>query len=161
MVNNHCTIKYLLTLGIKDVNDHIGVLALILPFANEFANLANIAFFKPLFKKNIYPHHDSPSRLFYDVLALIGIALNVSRYTQATNDWRKGFGKGIVYLLFAFALPNMTMHHILDFFTTNHYLKGFIGLIAIYIIELLIHKTICIFDSYLDDNFPNETSLDH
>ena len=154
MVNQHCTFEYIMTLGVDSIYDTIGIIELILPFANEFANLSNIAFFKPVLKKNIYPHHDSPSRLLFDVLALIGIALNVSRYTESTNDWRKGFGKGLIYLILAFAIPNIIMNKILDFITSNKYIKGLIGLVIIYILEIIIHKAICIYDSYLDENFP-------
>ena len=46
------------------------------------------------------------------------------------------------------------MDKILDFITSNKYIKGLIGLVIIYILEIIIHKAICIYDSYLDENFP-------
>ena len=50
MGSGHCSLQNILTLGLKDVNkkDNTELFEFILPFFNEFANLANISFFLPI-----------------------------------------------------------------------------------------------------------------
>jgi len=150
MTRTECTATHIFSLGIGAVTNLKHVLELILPFFNEFANLANIVFFLPVLKKNIYPHHDTLLKLSFDIIALSGICLNVATHTEHTTSWRKGLFKGIVYLVGAFALPNLYMDIILSYFTENKFVKLLIGIIVIYILEVLIHKAICIHDSYID-----------
>ena len=154
MGSGHCSLQNILTLGLKDVNkkDNTELFELILPFFNEFANLANISFFLPIMKYDIYPHHDTKFKLLIDVVALSGICLNVARKVKSTDNWKKGFVKGVLYLIFAFALPNLYMDKILFFFSTNKYIKLAIGIIVIYILEIVITSLVCIFDDMIDSN---------
>ena len=103
-------------------------------------------------KYDIYPHHDTKFKLLIDVVALSGICLNVARKVKSTDNWKKGFVKGVLYLIFAFALPNLYMDKILFFFSTNKYIKLAIGIIVIYILEIVINSLVCIFDDMIDSN---------
>ena len=52
-MKTHCSIANILTLNLANMDNHpksylIGILEVILPFFNEFANLFNIVFFLPV-----------------------------------------------------------------------------------------------------------------
>lgn len=149
-MEKYCSIQNILTLDFANIYDNIGIFEVILPFFNEFANLANIIFFLPFLKFDLYPHHDSKFKLFFDVIALSGICLNVARKTKKTGSYTSGLFKGFMYLVFAFAIPNLYMEDILSVFGKNVYAKLFGGFLVIYFLEICIHSFICIYDKYVE-----------
>ena len=81
-MKTHCSVANIFTLDLANISDFTGIMELILPFFNEFANLFNIVFFLPVLKFDLYPHHDTKFKLFFDVIALSGVCLNVAKKTQ-------------------------------------------------------------------------------
>ena len=126
---------------------------LLAPFANEFANLLTVSDIA-----NLYPHKpttylDLFKIYFFDLLALTGIISNSIEASKSYNH-TLGLVGGVLYLIFAFTIPNVFMHDILysEYFK-NH--KILTGLIIIYLLELCINIIFCISKSYLykaDDN---------
>lgn len=120
---------------------------LLAPFANEFANLFTVSDIA-----NLYPHKpttymDLFKIYFFDLLALTGI---ISNSIEASKSYNHALGLigGVLYLIFAFTIPNVFMHDILysEYFK-NH--KILTGLIIIYLLELCINIIFCISKSYL------------
>jgi len=149
-MKSHCSIANIFTLDLANISNFSGILELLLPFFNEFANLFNITLIMPLLNYNIYPHHDTTSKLFFDVIALIGICLNVAKKTQLTGNYISGLFKGLMYLIFAFAIPNLYMDKILSIFGKNNYMKLAGGFLVIYLLEICIHSFICIYDKSVE-----------
>jgi len=149
-MKTHCSIANTLTLNLENISDFSAIMELILPFFNEFANLLNIVFFLPVMKINLYPHCDTKSKLFFDIVALSGVCLNVAKKTQKTGSYAKGLFKGLMYLLFAFAIPNLYMGDILSYFGKDPYVKLVGGFFVIYFLEICIHTFICMYDEYIE-----------
>jgi len=149
-MEKHCSIQNILTLNLANISDFTGVMELILPFFNEFANLFNIVFFLPVLKFDLYPHHDTKFKLFFDVIALSGVCLNVAQKTQKTGSYTSGLFKGLMYLIFAFAIPNLYMGDVLSQFGKHPYMKLAGGFFAIYFLEICIHTFICMYDKYIE-----------
>jgi len=112
---------------------------LLAPFANEFANVFTIAKLT-----NVYPHHTTNQVekfrvLFIDCIAILGIISNAVSATFQYGTFL-GLSKGVLYLVFAFAIPNLFMY---DLLKSVKY-KLLIGLFAIYILELIIQTIFCL-----------------
>lgn len=149
-MKTHCSAANIFTLDLANISDFTGVMELILPFFNEFANLFNIVFFLPILKFDLYPHHDTKFKLFFDVIALSGVCLNVAKKTQKTGSFASGLFKGLMYLIFAFAIPNLYMGDVLSQFGKHPYMKLAGGFLVIYFLELCIHTFICMYDKYIE-----------
>ncbi len=149
-MKQHCSIANIFSLDLANISDFIGVMELILPFFNEFANLFNIVFFLPILKFDLYPHHDTKFKLFFDVIALSGVCLNVAKKTQKTGSYTSGLFKGLMYLIFAFAIPNLYMGDVLSQFGKHPYMKLAGGFLVIYFLEICIHTFICMYDKYIE-----------
>lgn len=135
-------IDNVLLLGIKSINDYYGIYAAIMPFINEFANLFTITYFKPYFKKELYPHHANTlneiiRKSFIDMLAITGIAANASQYGEHYNR-NVGFIKGTLYAFFTFFIPNVFMEKVLGV-SKSYFIKFIVGLIFIYLLDILVH----------------------
>jgi hypothetical protein len=137
-----CNLESILKLQIsKDTFTLFKLFNLLAPFSNEIANLLTISGVA-----NLYPHHaisrtDTLKKSFFDMLALSGIISN-SVITGNTYSYNFGLIKGILYLTFAFLIPNIFMHDIvnLDIFKNNKLLSG---LLIVYCLELTIQTIFC------------------
>lgn len=150
-MKTHCSIANILTLNLANMAYHpisylIGILEVILPFFNEFANLFNIVFFLPVLKFDLYPHCDTKLKLFFDIISLAGICLNVAVKTKKTKSYMSGLFKGLIYLIFAFVIPNLYMEDILSLFGKHSYMKLAGGFLVIYFLEICIHSFVCMYD---------------
>ena len=134
-----CTTHDLLTLNLGNMGfDWFSIFNLIAPFANEIANVLTIAKFT-----NVYPHHTSNQGekfgvLLIDCIAILGIISNAVAATVHYGAFL-GFAKGLLYLVFAFAVPNLFMY---DLLKSVKY-KTVIGLAVIYALELTIQSVFC------------------
>ncbi|SVD14502.1 uncharacterized protein METZ01_LOCUS367356 [marine metagenome] len=156
-MKTHCSIANILTLNLANMDNHpksylIGILEVILPFFNEFANLFNIVFFLPVLKFDLYPHCDTKLKLFFDIISLTGICLNVAVKTERTKSYMSGLFKGLMYLIFAFVIPNLYMGNVLSQFGKHPYMKLAGGFLVIYFLEICIHSFVCMYDLNIEKN---------
>jgi hypothetical protein len=143
-----CDIKSLLSLHLNHMEvNPFNVFNMLAPFANEFANLFTITKIA-----NVYPHHpngymDLAKKYSFDILALTGIVSNAI-ITGGKLNYALGLIKGLLYLIFAFTIPNIFMHDIL-YSTTFKNNKLLTGLVVIYLLELTIISLFCVAKKYL------------
>lgn len=83
----------------------------------------------------------------FDILALTGIISNAIIAAKAYNHLLGVIG-GVLYLIFAFTIPNVFMHDILYSSYFSKY-KVITGLIIIYCLELMINIIFCFAKSQL------------
>jgi len=151
-----CNLKNILTLNILHSEiTFLSIFNLIAPYANEFANLFTIT--KIL---NLYPHHavtniDLIKKTLFDIFALFGIVSNAIVASHKYN-FKMGLIKGILYLIFAFMIPNLFMHNILN----SKYLKNYkllSGLCIVYLLEISTLTLFCFFQNiFYTPNKKNE-----
>ena len=55
-----------------------------------------------------------------------------------------------MYLIFAFAIPNLYMGDVLSQFGKHPYMKLAGGFLVIYFLEICIHTFICMYDKYIE-----------
>ena len=86
----------------------------ILPFSNEVANVltsSGLAIFSGLYKDVPKTRKQKISKTLIDLIALSGIILNAA-HTAAKHGETAGITKGVVVILIAFVIPNLTFHTI-------------------------------------------------
>lgn len=143
-----CDIQTILTVHLNHMTfTSFNLFHLIAPFANEFANLITISGLA-----NLYPHKpegylDLLKIYTFDILALTGIISNAIIAAKAYNHLLGVIG-GILYLIFAFTIPNVFMHDILYSSYFSKY-KVITGLVIIYCLELIINLSFCLAKSQL------------
>lgn len=142
----YCNLKNILTLNILNIEiTFLSIFNLIAPYANEFANLFTITKFL-----NLYPHDaatniDLIKKSVFDIIALFGILSN-SIVTSYKYNFKMGLIKGLLYLIFAFMIPNLFMHSILNSTYFKNY-KLISGLFIIYLLEISTLTLFCFFQS--------------
>ena len=149
-MKDHCKYNKILSLHLNDIKHWSGFLIFIAPFANEIANLLTITILKPRWEINLYPHDpigfkQDIIKTFIDLIALGGIVYISSQEAKNTQNITNGFVIGLLYLIFAFAIPNLFMSDLLKSFPQNNMIKLCLGLVFIYILELSISSTMCIY----------------
>mgnify|MGYP001499379254 CR=1 FL=1 len=142
----------ILTLHVTDIQNIEDFLLFITPFFNEFANLFTLTIFLPLYKLNLYAHHPSSTmelfiKTLVDMIALGGIAANASYVGSQEEDQRIAFqlgtAKGLLYLFFAFMIPNLFMEDFLKMLPNNQYAKLAIGILFVYFLDVCVHTCYC------------------
>lgn len=152
-----CTPDSILTLHTYNMNlTFFDLFNLLAPFVNQFSNLFTITKIA-----NVYPHHavtniDLLKKSFFDILALIGI---ISNAIVAANKYNFTMGiiKGLLYLIFAFMIPNLFMHNILYSKYFSKY-KLISGLFIIYLLEVTILTLFCVFKKIFHKDEEHEKS---
>jgi len=94
---------------------------IITPFVNEIANvlttstvkIAGREVFKNLYKDMPTTPATKISKVLIDLIALAGIILNVA-HVSAEYGQKAGIAKGIIIVVLAFVIPNLTFHAIID-----------------------------------------------
>lgn len=143
-----CDVQTILTIHLNHMKfNSFNLFHLLSPFANEFANLITISGVA-----NLYPHKpegylDLLKIYTFDILALTGIISNAIITAKAYNHLLGVIG-GVLYLIFAFTIPNVFMHDILYSSYFSKY-KVITGLIIIYCLELMINIIFCFAKSQL------------
>ncbi len=143
-----CDVQTILTVHLNHMKfTSFNLFHLLAPFANEFANLITISGLA-----NLYPHKpesylDLLKIYSFDILALTGIISNAIIGAKAYNHLLGVIG-GILYLIFAFTIPNVFMHDILYSSYFSKY-KVITGLVIIYCLELMINIIFCFAKSQL------------
>ena len=151
-----CSLLDLVTVHVNDIKSTKDLAAFIAPFANEIANLLTITIFLPYLNFQLYPHHaftttQNMIKTIIDVLSLGGIIYNSVKETSETNDLNTGFIKGMLYLIFAFAVPNLFMRDILGNLPENNIIRMLGGLAFIYLLEMMINGLMCAYKKYKKD----------
>ena len=88
----------------------------IMPFSNELANVltsSGFAIFSGLYKEAPKTNKQKLSKMLFDLVALIGIILNAVQVTEKYGA-TAGLIKGIVVIIIAFVIPNLTFHAIIE-----------------------------------------------
>ena len=154
-----CDYKSLLSLHLNHMEPTVyNIFNLLAPFANEFANLFTISNIIDLYPHKPTTYIDLFKIYSFDMLALTGIISNALE-TSKNYNYILGLIKGILYLIFAFALPNLFMHDVLySKYFTNY--KFIVGLIIIYLLELTINVLFCLFKKYLYEDTENNHNKD-
>lgn len=151
------------------MKDLINILSLILPFSNEIAGILCESDYKTF--SNLYAQCIDPYlldfrtqklipnkkicddkkfyyKLFFDIIAIIGIILNICR-NAIQNGYLDGVLSGINIMMLSFILPNLYLHKIVHYIITyfkikNNNLKLIVGIfvVAIFFIVTLINESI-------------------
>ena len=137
-----CDLQSILSLHLNHMQPTpLNIFNLLAPFSNEIANVLTIAT-----GIKVYPHNPKGytglfKQYFFDILAILGIISNTIVISFKYN-YNLGIIKGFLYLIFAYALPNLFMHDVLHFklFKNN---KLLIGFSIIYLLELSINTIFC------------------
>ena len=91
-------------------------LRMILPFSNEMANVltsSGLLIFSGLYKDIPKTKKQKFSKTMIDLIALSGIILNAA-HVAAKHGEKAGIIKGIIVILIAFVIPNLTFHTIVQ-----------------------------------------------
>ena len=91
---------------------------IIMPFSNEFANVltsSGLAIFSGLYKDVPKTKKQKLSKMLIDLIALSGIILNAA-HVAAKYGEVAGIAKGIIVIIVAFLIPNLTFHGIVKKF---------------------------------------------
>ena len=133
----------------------------VLPFSNEVANVltsSGFAIFSGLYKDAPKTNKQKLSKITFDLIALVGIILNAVQVT-AKHGATAGLIKGIVIIIIAFVIPNLTFHAIIEKICKrcNHLTKLFFGL---FLIGLLTGFEF-LFDRYILELFHEEKEEEH
>lgn len=94
------------------------VIRTIMPFSNEFGNiltLSGLKIFNGLYKDEPKTKKEKLSKVLIDLIALTGIILNVA-HVAAKHGQIAGIVKGIIVVIIAFIIPNLTFHTIIKKF---------------------------------------------
>ena len=132
----------------------------IMPFSNEVANVlttSGFAIFSGLYKDLPKTNAQKMSKMVFDLVALIGIILNAVHTTKAYGT-TAGLIKGVVVIIIAFVIPNLTFHTIIEKVCKrcNHFTKLLFGL---FLIALLTGFEF-LFDHYILELFHEDKSED-
>lgn len=147
--------------------DIIDTLSFILPFSNEVANvlcsseysifseiykpcidsyLLDSLIIKHISKKKICQNKNLYYKLLFDLLALIGIIINIAKNTLQ-NGYLDGILSGISIMLFSFVIPNLFLHKIINYFNIKRkFNKLLFGLFIILILMFFSY----IFETMID-----------
>ena len=111
----------------------------IMPFSNEVANVlttSGFAIFSGLYKDLPKTNAQKLSKMLFDLVALVGIILNAVHVTR-DHGATAGLLKGIVVIIIAFVIPNLTFHTIIEKVCKrcNHLTKLLFGLFLIAILS--------------------------
>ena len=90
-----------------------------------------------------FPHKENLQKMIIELLSIFGIILNVSYETYKYNSVQPGIIKGICFLIFAYAIPNLYMDDILSLLPNNNLIKlyyGMVGCLGLYIVYCTIRK---------------------
>jgi len=156
-----CSWFDILTLHVTDIRTFTDFLLFITPFFNEFANLFTLTLFMPLYKLNLYAHHpntlmETVVKTIIDMIALSGIAANssfvASRESNPDHAFQLGVVKGMLYLLFAFMIPNLFMEDFLSMLPKNNMVKLAAGIVLIYVLDVCVHTCYCAYYSSIKHN---------
>lgn len=142
MNSKKCLIKDIILLDFNKKNINESLIAM-MPFINEIANLltiCNIVNAYPLHPKN---DNEQIYKLFFDFMSLIGIIINVVKYTKQTKKFSSGFNKGLLLLLFSFVLPNLFLDNIVLNISKHSVMRFFIGITVIYLLSVVEKIIIC------------------
>ena len=90
--------------------------------------------------------------MIIELLSIFGIILNVAYETNKYNNIQPGIIKGICFLIFAYAVPNLYMDDILSILPNNNFIKLLGGIFIIYILEILISSCSCFLNSLWSDD---------
>lgn len=147
---NHCKYDNILSIHVKDIDHWSKIIVFLAPFVNEFTNLLTITMSYPLWKVKLYHHHpinisQNIQKTVLDVVALSGIVYLAAAEAKKTQNISNGAVVGILYVIFAYAIPNIFMNELLKLTPRHNGIKFIIGLIFIYILELTIICLTCIF----------------
>ena len=151
MTKTNCSLSKLIYLGFDDSNftllENFNMIA---PFFNEISNVLTLS--KVL---NLYPHLPGNKlgelkKMFFDLVALLGIISNVATYTSKYN-YSVGLLKGVLLLIFTFLIPNLFMDEILSI-TKDNTTKLVFGLIIIYLLDLGVNVLFCHLKKKLDND---------
>ena len=128
----------------------------VLPFSNEVANVltsSGFAIFSGLYKEAPKTNAQKLSKMLFDLVALIGLILNAVHVTK-DHGATAGFIKGVVVIIIAFVIPNLTFHAVIEKICKrcNHFTKLFFGL---FLIGLLTGFEF-LFDHYILELFHEE-----
>ena len=94
------------------------VVRMIMPFSNEVANiltLSGLNMFSGLYKDVPELKIEKLSKVFIDLIALFGIILNATHVTSKYGEVA-GIFKGLIIIIIAFIIPNLTFHTIIKKF---------------------------------------------
>lgn len=118
----------------------------VLPFTNEFAKVIDSSGILPgLYKECAHSNVEILSKLSIDLLALSGIAWNVAHTAQKHGE-QAGLKHGVIILLLAYIIPNLTMdtliHTVSGAFRIagaepSKFMKALIGCVFIGVLLLL------------------------
>lgn len=149
-----CHWSDILTLHMLDIRTMTDFLLFITPFFNEFANLFTLTLFMPLYKLNLYAHHPHTMmevfiKSLIDMVALGGIVANAAFVASQEADpsiaFQLGVVKGLLYLFFAFMIPNLFMGDFLGMLPKNNVLKLLAGIVLIYVLDVCVHTCFCLY----------------
>lgn len=146
-------IKDVIFLGIHRLDDIYAIYAAIMPYFNEIMNLLTITFFKPVFGIKLFYHfttnfHEIMVNSIITLFSISGIVANATK-TASQYTKTKGLLVGISFTVFSFLIPNMFMYNVIKFFKGNYLLKFIVGLILIYILDVIIHLLIHLYRVYM------------
>jgi len=108
---------------------------MIMPFSNEVANVltsSGLAIFSGIYKDVPKTRGQKLSKTMIDLIALSGIILNAA-HTAAKYGEVAGIVKGIIVIIIAFVIPNLTFHGIIKrvCYRCSPWQKLFFGLLLV------------------------------
>jgi hypothetical protein len=136
----------------------INILSYILPFINEIANVltySNIKLFENLYRhcidKYLIPHNivktiskkklcndwDTISKLLIDVLALLGIIINIAK-NAIQFGYLTSIINGFIVVLISFVLPNLYLYSFIKFIIRYYKLKSKYSYVSIGLFIILL-----------------------
>lgn len=164
-----CDLFNLLTLNTNTIKNWTDTLIFVTPFANEIANLLSITLFKPYLGVTLYPHHPETFnkellKTLIDIIAIGGIIYISIIESHKSNYITNGLVYGLLYLIFAFSIPNLFMSKILNIFDnkdsentlSNNLKKLAAGIFFIYILELCINLIMCSYKNSYNKKIKDE-----
>lgn len=158
-------LKDVIFLGIHRIDDFFAIYAAIMPYFNEIMNLLSITLFKPLFGIKLFYHYTTN---FYEIIvnsivtlfSVTGIIANAAS-TASIYTKTKGLIVGTAFTIFSLLIPNIFMQDIIKSFKGNLLMKFFVGLILIYLLDVIIHLIVYLYRVYILDPEYKKTLLDN
>ena len=156
-----CSWFDILSLHVTDIESVTDFLLFITPFFNEFANLFTLTIFMPLYKLNLYAHHPSSMMELFvksliDMIALSGIAANAafvgSHESEQQTAFELGVVKAMLYLFFAFMIPNLFMGDFLNMLPKDNMTRLAAGIVLIYLLDVCVHTCYCAYYKSIKQN---------
>ena len=145
-----CKYDKLITPSLKDIESLSGLLIFIIPFFNELANLLTITIFDPQWNFKLYNHRptnlgENIQKTIIDFIALNGIIYTALDEFKDTGNIMNGIILGSLYLIFSFVILNLYMYDLLQLAPKDNMIKLILGLLFIYILDLLTRTIMCIY----------------